>query len=279
MLEHIVAWSPMVMFRGLLGGSGERYAERFRDALERAVAERAPLVEQEYRFQLQDGYHWLYSVTRLVYGEDGELVDTLGYAMDVTERRQADEAVRERAATLQVVVKASPDIISIFDAEGRVRSMSPAIECITGRRADDAHRSRRPGAVRPGEQPQQGSTFWVELPLVEGSVQQDERERPDEPAPGSQEPEPAGPTLTILDIEDNLSNLQPVERVLSRRPGEGLISAMRPSWASTWPASTTPTWSCSTCTCPTCLGPLDVRQLLELLDAVAAERQEAITAG
>jgi PAS domain-containing protein len=25
MLEHIVAWSPMVMFRGLLGGSGERY--------------------------------------------------------------------------------------------------------------------------------------------------------------------------------------------------------------------------------------------------------------
>jgi hypothetical protein len=25
MLEHIVAWSPMVMFRGLLGGSGERF--------------------------------------------------------------------------------------------------------------------------------------------------------------------------------------------------------------------------------------------------------------
>ena len=57
--------------------------------------------------------------------------------MDVTERRQADEAVREREATLQAVVKASPDIISIIDAEGRVRSMSPAIERITGRRADD----------------------------------------------------------------------------------------------------------------------------------------------
>ena len=25
MLQHIVAWSPMVMFRGLLGGSGERF--------------------------------------------------------------------------------------------------------------------------------------------------------------------------------------------------------------------------------------------------------------
>ena len=69
--------------------------------------------------------------------------------------------------------------------------------------------------------PQQGSTFWVELPLVEGPVQQDERERPDEPAPVTQEPEPAGPTLTVLYIEDNLSNLQLVERVLSRRPGCG----------------------------------------------------------
>jgi PAS domain S-box-containing protein len=167
LLEHIVAWSPMVMFRGLLGGSGERYVsgnverllgypqdqvlgtpgfwvgklhpadrERFQATLERAVAERAPQVEQEYRFLLGDGYHWLYSVTRLVYGDGGELVDTLGYAMDVTGRRQAEQAVREREATLQAVINASPDIISILDAEGRIRSMSPAMERITGQAPD-----------------------------------------------------------------------------------------------------------------------------------------------
>jgi DNA-binding response OmpR family regulator len=34
--------------------------------------------------------------------------------------------------------------------------------------------------------------------------------------------------VTVLYIEDNLSNLQLVERVLSRRPGVRLISAMRP---------------------------------------------------
>jgi CheY-like chemotaxis protein len=34
--------------------------------------------------------------------------------------------------------------------------------------------------------------------------------------------------LTVLYIEDNLSSLQLVERVLSRRPGVRLISAMRP---------------------------------------------------
>ena len=52
------------------------------------------------------------------------------------------------------------------------------------------------GTLDLASTPQQGSTFWVELSLVEGPVQQDERERPDEPAPVSQEPEPAGPTLT-----------------------------------------------------------------------------------
>src|SRR5829696_1143691 len=135
---------------GLLGGSGERFVsgnverrlgytpeevlnspgfwlaklhpedrEPFTDTLERAAAERAPQLEQEFRFLLGNGYRWLYSVTRLVYDDDGELVDTLGYAMDVTERRQAEAAVRERQATLQAVVEASPDVISILDAEGR----------------------------------------------------------------------------------------------------------------------------------------------------------------
>jgi CheY-like chemotaxis protein len=34
--------------------------------------------------------------------------------------------------------------------------------------------------------------------------------------------------VTVLCIEDNLSNLQLIERVLGRRPGVKLISAMRP---------------------------------------------------
>jgi PAS domain S-box-containing protein len=168
LLEHIVAWSPMVMFRGLLGGSGERYIsgnverlfgytqaqvlgtagfwtaqlhpedrEPFTAMLERAIAERAPQLEQEYRFLLQDGYRWLYGVTRFVYGDDGALADTLSYAMDVTERRQADDAIREREATLQAVIKASPDIITILDAQGSMRFLSPAAERILGRAADE----------------------------------------------------------------------------------------------------------------------------------------------
>jgi CheY-like chemotaxis protein/anti-sigma regulatory factor (Ser/Thr protein kinase) len=72
----------------------------------------------------------------------------------------------------------------------------------------------------------QGSTFWVELPQAEGPVQRAERQQElEQPAEAEPEPEAA---LTVLYIEDNLSNLQLVERVLSRRPGVRLISAMRP---------------------------------------------------
>jgi CheY-like chemotaxis protein len=73
----------------------------------------------------------------------------------------------------------------------------------------------------------EGSTFWVELPVAEGPVQRAERQQ-ELPAPAAQPaPEPEA-ALTVLYIEDNLSNLQLVERVLSRRPGVRLISAMRP---------------------------------------------------
>jgi PAS domain S-box-containing protein len=72
----------------------------------------------------------------------------------------------------------------------------------------------------------QGSRFFVELPQAEGPVQRAERQQELE-EPAQPDPEPAS-ELTVLYIEDNLSNLQLVERVLSRRPGVRLISAMRP---------------------------------------------------
>jgi len=70
-----------------------------------------------------------------------------------------------------------------------------------------------------------GSTFWVEFPQVEGPV--DRLERLGEVgAPVAA----AGPGLerpAILHVEDNLANIQLVERVLAQRPGVRLIPAMQ----------------------------------------------------
>jgi CheY-like chemotaxis protein len=159
-----------------------------------------------------------------------------------------------------------------------------------------------------------GSRFWVELPQAEGPVQQAEREHL--LAPQQQAlPEPSA-ALTVLYIEDNMSNLQLVERVLSRRPGVRLISAMRPQLGLDLAAEHEPDLILLDLHLPDMPGqevfrrlraeprtaevpvvvlsadarpalidqllgqgvrafltkPLDVKELLELLDAVASER-------
>jgi CheY-like chemotaxis protein len=124
----------------------------------------------------------------------------------------------------------------------------------------------------------------------------------------------------VLYIEDNLSNLQLVERVLSRRPGVRLISAMRPQLGLELAAehhpdlilldlhlpdmpgqevfrrlqgeprtAQVPVVILSADARPTLIEqllaqgvrafltkPLDVKELLELLDAVATERHQAV---
>ena len=84
------------------------------------------------------------------------------------------------------------------------------------------------GALELVSTPNQGSTFWIELPMAGAPVQQAERQLEKETAPVAEPVSQAGPELTVLYIEDNLSNLQLVERVLGHRPGVRLISAMRP---------------------------------------------------
>lgn len=71
-----------------------------------------------------------------------------------------------------------------------------------------------------------GSTFWVEFPLIQG---------PFEPASSYldaglaslQEMRRCTAPRTLLYIEDNLSNLRLIERILARRPEVKLISAMQ----------------------------------------------------
>jgi signal transduction histidine kinase/FixJ family two-component response regulator len=70
-----------------------------------------------------------------------------------------------------------------------------------------------------------GSTFWVEFPLVEGPVQRYERLDDVAAALPSGVQQPTGPA--ILHIEDNLSNISLIERVLAQRPGVRLIPAMQ----------------------------------------------------
>ena len=72
----------------------------------------------------------------------------------------------------------------------------------------------------------QGSTFSVELPRVEGPVERFERLGGDPPAENGTAP---ADRKVVLHIEDNLSNLALVERVLTQRAEVEVVAAMQGS--------------------------------------------------
>jgi signal transduction histidine kinase/CHASE3 domain sensor protein/ActR/RegA family two-component response regulator len=79
------------------------------------------------------------------------------------------------------------------------------------------------GRLWAESQPGQGSTFWLELPLADPEAlagQEPERSTPHAPY------SPRGPRK-LLYVEDNLSNLRLVERLLARWPNVQLLSAMQ----------------------------------------------------
>jgi PAS domain S-box-containing protein len=68
----------------------------------------------------------------------------------------------------------------------------------------------------------QGSTFWIELPVAEQTKVLSSRARPSLVRQAS-----STPTITVLYIEDDVANVQLVERLLLQRPSIRLITALQ----------------------------------------------------
>jgi PAS domain S-box-containing protein len=73
----------------------------------------------------------------LSYVETGEGVLVMSAIADTTQRRRAEEALRETSETLQALVQASPVGIAILDPDGAVKMWNPAAERIFGWSADE----------------------------------------------------------------------------------------------------------------------------------------------
>jgi diguanylate cyclase (GGDEF)-like protein/PAS domain S-box-containing protein len=115
----------------------ERIHPDDRDCVDRtyrqALAERTPY-SIEHRLVREDGsVRWVHEQGRSFYAEDGTPLRSIGTVQDITERKLADDRMRQSAA----VFGATNQAIIVADAQARIVSVNPAFTRITGHAAND----------------------------------------------------------------------------------------------------------------------------------------------
>ncbi|WP_199290227.1 PAS domain S-box protein [Leptolyngbya sp. FACHB-36] len=109
------------------------------DALD-ILAQLATIVDRgqhrcEYRFLHQDGtYHWTASEVRLVQDDAGSIIELVGNWQDITERKQAEERIREQAMLLDK----AQDAIAVINTSDRVLFWNQSAERLLGWTATEA---------------------------------------------------------------------------------------------------------------------------------------------
>lgn len=85
----------------------------------------------EFVFQRKDGSRFLGMISAQIITIYG-LPHVVSVIRDITERKSAEEALRESEETYRSILKASPDDITITDLEGRILMVSPAATAMFG---------------------------------------------------------------------------------------------------------------------------------------------------
>src|SRR5260370_22008514 len=81
--------------------------------------------------------HWLLARGRGIYDAQGKPTDLLGACMDITELKQAEEALRESEARFRRFVDSNIIGIALVDLEGNIREANDALLELLGYTRED----------------------------------------------------------------------------------------------------------------------------------------------
>ncbi|MCG3114143.1 MAG: PAS domain S-box protein [Candidatus Manganitrophus sp. SA1] len=116
---------------------------RVLDAMEQQG--RGEPTDTEYRIIRTDGsVRWIRDRGFPIKDGSGKVYRVAGVAEDITERRQAEQALRETNETLRALIHASPLAIFALDPEGKVKMWNPAAERLFGWREYEIFNQRFP---------------------------------------------------------------------------------------------------------------------------------------
>jgi PAS domain S-box-containing protein len=87
----------------------------------------------EYRLLAKSGrVVWFRDEARVVYDPEGQFLFLQGLALDITERKRAEDALRQTTQILQTLIQASPLAIIVLDLDFTIRLWNPGAERMFG---------------------------------------------------------------------------------------------------------------------------------------------------
>jgi len=95
---------------------------------------------REYRIRIKAGdILWVQEGSRILCNEEGEIEFISGAFLDITERKHAEEAVRESEAKYRMLIDNLPNIVFKGYKDGSVDFIDDKIESLTGYKREDFH--------------------------------------------------------------------------------------------------------------------------------------------
>jgi diguanylate cyclase (GGDEF)-like protein/PAS domain S-box-containing protein len=137
------------------------------DDLAASSAHARRIVEGEFskyhldkRFLHAEGHTvWASLSVSLVRDSEGEPLYFVSQIQDVTERKKVERVIIESEERFRSLVQYSSDIITILEADGTVRYVSPAVERVTGYKPEEQVGTNAFGSVHPDDREQALNTL------------------------------------------------------------------------------------------------------------------------
>jgi diguanylate cyclase (GGDEF)-like protein/PAS domain S-box-containing protein len=87
----------------------------------------------EYRFLHTDQtYHWIYDQAKILKNEQGELIEIIGYLIDISDRKRSELALKHQKEVLQAIFDHIPIMLACLNSDGKTQLINRELEQVLG---------------------------------------------------------------------------------------------------------------------------------------------------